>query len=57
MNKGDLINGKLGNFYFGGIIMFKVTTQDWTTKLEKHTYTVKLPCGVYIETQEVWAKI
>ena len=53
MKLGDKVTGALNNFCFGGVIVGVVTTTDWVTKQDKHTYTVRTPANVYIETDNI----
>lgn len=53
MNIGDKVTGSLNNFCFGGVITQKVTTTDWVTKEDKHTYTVRTPANISIECEKV----
>jgi len=50
-NIGEYVKAHLGNLHFGGIVKFKVATKDYATGGEKHTYTIQLPCGMFIETE------
>lgn len=51
--KGQSVRAKLGNLRFGGVIKFVVITQHWKTKEEIRTYTIELPCKLFIETTEI----
>lgn len=52
-HKNNTVRAKLGKFTFGGIVRFLVITQHWQTKQEVRTYTIELPCKLYIETTEI----
>ncbi len=51
---GQLVRAKLGNFYFGGIVVMRTETKNWLSGEEKYTYTIKLPCAIYVETEEIF---
>ena len=53
-NKGEEVKGKLGKLCFGGTITERIESKDWVTKEAKYIYTVKLPCHIFIQTEEIF---